>query len=96
MQKEIDQHIEKGDTDQQTLDAFVAEYGPTVLLEPPKHGFNLLAWAMPVLLPLFALFIVWEVVRRWKRKAALVPAGGPPIDHEFLARAQRESGKDVE
>lgn len=96
MQKEIDQHIEKGDSDQQTLDAFVGEYGPTVLLEPPKHGFNLLAWAMPVLLPLFALFIVWEVVRRWKRKAALAPAGGPPIDHEFLARAQRESGKDVE
>jgi hypothetical protein len=33
-------------------------------------------------------------VRRWKRKTTLAPAGGPPVDHEFLARAQRETSRD--
>jgi Cytochrome C biogenesis protein len=93
MQKEVDQHVDAGDSDQAILDAFVSEYGPTVLLEPPKRGFNLLAWIFPVAIPLIALILVWEVVRRWKRKATLVPAGGPSIDHEFLARAQRESSR---
>jgi cytochrome c-type biogenesis protein CcmH len=94
MQKAIDKHIEQGDSDQATLDAFVGEYGPTVLLEPPKHGFNLLAWIIPVVLPLAALLMVWEVVRRWKRKATLAPAGGPSIDPAFLQRVERELQKE--
>jgi cytochrome c-type biogenesis protein CcmH len=94
MQKEIDAHVSKGDSDDATLDAFVEEYGPTVLEEPPKHGFNMLAWIMPIVLPLLALVVVWEVVRRWRHKAALAPAGGPAIDDEFLSRARREAGND--
>lgn len=94
MQKEIDAHVTKGDSDDATLDSFVQEYGPTVLVEPPKHGFNMLAWLMPIVLPLLALVVVWEVVRRWRHKAALAPAGGPGIDDEFLSRARREAGKD--
>ncbi len=98
MQKEIDAHVAKGDSDDATLDAFVQEYGPTVLEEPPKRGFNLLAWLMPIVLPILALVVVWEVVRRWRHKAALAPAGGPgglsAIDAEFLSRARREAGKD--
>jgi hypothetical protein len=94
MQKVVDQHVDQGDSDQSILDAFVAEYGPTVLLEPPRRGFNLLAWIFPVAIPLIALILVWEVVRRWKRKAMLVAAAGPPVDHEFLSRAQREASRD--
>jgi cytochrome c-type biogenesis protein CcmH len=94
MQKEIGAHVAKGDSDDATLDAFVQEYGPTVLVEPPKRGFNILAWLMPIVLPLLALVVVWEVVRRWRHKAALAPAGGPGIDDEFLSRARREAGED--
>ena len=57
-----------------------------------KHGFNLLAWIIPVALPLGALLLVWELVRRWKRRATLVPAGGlRRIDPAFLQRVERES-----
>jgi cytochrome c-type biogenesis protein CcmH/NrfF len=98
MQKSIDKHIDAGDSDQQINDAFVAEYGPTVQLEPPTHGFNLLAWVMPIALPLAALVIVWEVVRRWRKKTALVAVGGPAfaggVDPALLERAKREVGKD--
>jgi cytochrome c-type biogenesis protein CcmH/NrfF len=93
MQKDLDDRVAKNETDDAILAAYVTQYGPTVLVEPPKRGFDLLAWVMPVLMPILALLLVWYVVRSWRRKAQLAPAGGPPVDAEFLARAQRESGK---
>jgi len=93
MQKDLDDRVGKNETDDAILAAYVTQYGPTVLVEPPKRGFDLLAWVMPVLMPILALLLVWYVVRSWRRKAQLAPAGGPPVDAEFLARAQRESGK---
>jgi cytochrome c-type biogenesis protein CcmH/NrfF len=96
MQKDLDDRVAKNESDDAILAAYVTQYGPTVLVEPPKKGFDLLAWVMPVAMPLFALILVWFVVRSWRKKARLAPAGGPPIDAEFLARAQRESGKSDE
>ena len=93
MQKDLDDRVAKNETDDAILAAYVTQYGPTVLVEPPKRGFDLLAWVMPVLMPILALLLVWYVVRSWRKKAQLAPAGGPPVDAEFLARAQRESGK---
>jgi cytochrome c-type biogenesis protein CcmH len=94
MQKDLDAHVTRGESDDQILQAMVEQYGPTVLVEPPKKGFDLLAWVMPIAVPLIALVLVWEVVRRWRHKATLASAGGPPVSAEFLARAQREAGKE--
>jgi cytochrome c-type biogenesis protein CcmH/NrfF len=94
MLKEANDRISGGSSDDLVLQSFVQEYGPTVLIEPPKAGFNLLAWIMPVALPILALFAVWIVVRRWRLRAALAPAGGPPIAPELLARARHESDKE--
>jgi cytochrome c-type biogenesis protein CcmH/NrfF len=94
MQKDLDAHVTRGESDDQILQAMVEQYGPTVLVEPPKKGFDLLAWIMPIAVPLIALVLVWEVVRRWRHKAALAPAGGPQVSAEFLARAQREAGRE--
>jgi hypothetical protein len=94
MQKDLDAHVNKGESDDQILQAMVEQYGPTVLVEPPKKGFDLLAWIMPVAVPLIALVLVWAVVRRWRHNATLAPAGGPPVNAEFLARAQQEAGRE--
>jgi cytochrome c-type biogenesis protein CcmH/NrfF len=96
MQKDLDDRVSKNESDDAILAAYVTQYGPTVLVEPPKKGFDLLAWIMPVLLPILALILVWYVVRNWRKKAQLAPAGGPPIDAQFLARAQRETKGDLE
>ena len=96
MQKDLDVRVNKNESDDAILAAYVTQYGPTVLVEPPKKGFDLLAWIMPVLLPILALVLVWYVVRNWRRKAQLAPAGGPHIDAEFLARAQQEAKGDLE
>jgi hypothetical protein len=94
MQKDLDAQVTRGESDDQILQAMVEQYGPTVLVEPPKKGFDLLAWIMPIVVPLIALVLVWEVVRRWRHKATLAPAGGPQVSAEFLARAQREAGRE--
>jgi cytochrome c-type biogenesis protein CcmH/NrfF len=93
MQKDLDDRVAKNQTDDEIMAAYVTQYGPTILIEPPKKGFDLLAWVMPVLLPILALILVWFVVRNWRKKAQLAPAGGPPVDAEFLARARSEAGK---
>jgi cytochrome c-type biogenesis protein CcmH/NrfF len=92
--KEIDARVARGDSDDLILQSFVQEYGPTVLIEPPKSGFNWLAWIMPVLFPIVALLLVWQVVRRWHRHAALAPASGPPLSDELMARARREADRE--
>jgi cytochrome c-type biogenesis protein CcmH/NrfF len=94
MQKEVAQRVDRGDSDDLILQSFVQEYGPTVLPDPPKKGFTWLVWIAPVVAPLLALFLIWEVVRRWRRRVALAPAGGPPISAELLDRARREVDKD--
>jgi cytochrome c-type biogenesis protein CcmH len=96
--KEIDQRIARGESDDLILQDFVQEYGPSVLVSPPAKGFDWLVWLMPVVLPVLAVILVWEVVRRWRRRAELQPvaAAGPPISPELLARARQEAEKDAD
>jgi cytochrome c-type biogenesis protein CcmH len=92
--KEIDARVARGDSDSLILQSFVQEYGPTVLLEPPKAGFDWLAWIMPVAFPVVALLLVVLVVWRWHQRAALAPASGPPLSAEMMERARREADKE--
>jgi cytochrome c-type biogenesis protein CcmH/NrfF len=95
MQKDLDVRVGRNESDDAILTAYVQQYGPTVLVEPPKRGFDLLAWIMPVLLPLIALVLVWQAVRRWRHKAVLAPAGGSAIDPGLLARVEREASGET-
>ena len=92
--KEIDARVARGDSDSLILQSFVQEYGPTVLIEPPKAGFDWLAWIMPVAFPVVALLLVVLVVWRWHHRAALAPAAGPPLSAEMMERARREADKE--
>jgi cytochrome c-type biogenesis protein CcmH len=94
MQKEVAERVNRGDSDDLILQSFVQEYGPTVLPDPPKKGFTLLVWIVPIVAPLIALYLIWEVVRRWRRRQELAPAGGPPISAELLDRARHEANPD--
>jgi cytochrome c-type biogenesis protein CcmH len=93
MIKEVNSAVARNESDDLTLQGFVQEYGPNVLSEPPAKGFNWAAWIVPIVAPLLAFYVLWEVVRRWRQRAALSPAGGPPVSPEFLARAKDESNR---
>jgi cytochrome c-type biogenesis protein CcmH/NrfF len=94
MLKELDDRVARNEPDDLTLQAFVQEYGPTVLAEPTKTGFNRVAWIMPILMPLVALYVFWEVVRRWRQRSALELASGPAVSPDLLARVQREEERE--
>jgi cytochrome c-type biogenesis protein CcmH len=44
----IRQRIAAGETKSEIKQELVAEFGPAILAEPPKHGFGLLAWLLPL------------------------------------------------
>jgi cytochrome c-type biogenesis protein CcmH len=48
MKAEIRRRIAQGWTKKQILDEMVANFGPGVLSTPATHGFDLLAWALPI------------------------------------------------
>ncbi|MFZ3201892.1 MAG: cytochrome c-type biogenesis protein [Candidatus Acidiferrales bacterium] len=93
MLKELDDRIARGESDDLILQDFVQEYGPAVLAEPPRKGFDWLVWIAPVVLPIIAFIFLWEVVRRWRRHSILLPEG-PAISPELLARARHEAGEE--
>jgi cytochrome c-type biogenesis protein CcmH len=94
MLKELDDRVARNEPDDLTIQAFVQEYGATVLASPPTTGFNRAAWIMPIAVPLIALYLFFELVRRWRQRSAVATASGPPVSAELLARAQREAEKD--
>lgn len=95
MLKELDERIARGDSDELVLQSFIQEYGPTVLVDPPKTGFTGLVWVVPIVAPLLALWLVWELVRRWRQRAVLTPTGGAQVSPELLARARQEADRNL-
>src|SRR5882724_10071016 len=72
--KEIDAHIATGKTDGQVLQAMIQEYGPLAYVEPPKSGFGLVAWLMPILYLLGGTALVIMVMKRWRKRPVAVAA----------------------
>ncbi len=88
----ITARIAAGDTKSQIKAKLVAQFGPAILAEPSKHGFNLLAWVLPFLaLGLGAAVLAW-LVWRWsrRRESVVVAAGGAPVDPELERRLDDE------
>ena len=94
MMKQLEERIARNEPDDLTLQAFVQEYGPTVLSAPPAKGFNRVAWIAPVVFPIVALVIVWDVIRRWKQRGSVAAAASPNVSEDLLARARRESDRN--
>jgi cytochrome c-type biogenesis protein CcmH/NrfF len=97
--KEIDQHLAQGQTEQQIIEAFIAKYGTIAYVEPPKHGFGLLAWLMPVIYTVVGLAIAVFVVKKWaSRKPALASTATARsgASQEALARARARVAHETE
>jgi cytochrome c-type biogenesis protein CcmH/NrfF len=80
MLKEIDTHIAAGLNDQQVLDAMIKQYGPLAYVEPPKSGFGLVAWLMPIFYLLAGLALVVVVMKRWRKRPVPVASAASASD----------------
>ena len=93
IEREIQIRIREGWTKTQIKNFLVQQYGESILASPPKHGFNLLAWLLPIVGLIGAAAVLAVAAWGWSRGRAEpdVPAiqssnGQGPMDPELERR----------
>ena len=84
--------IRAGDTKSEIEDKLVDQFGQGVLAKPATHGFDLLAWVLPIAGLLGGAAVIAVLAWRWSRAA---PRGRPaperpPLDPELERRVDEE------
>lgn len=93
MKRFIARRIAAGDTKSGIEGKLVAQFGRSVLAEPSRHGFDLLAWLLPIAGALAAAGMLAFLAWRWSRSRPATPvaaAVGPPLDPELEGRLDAE------
>lgn len=67
MRAVVKDQLRAGRTPDEVKAYFISKYGEWILLEPKPHGFNILVYAMPVLLVIVGLGVIFLAVRKWTR-----------------------------
>ena len=89
--------LEQGWTEDRIRAYFVESYGPSVVMEPPRSGFSLLAWAMPAVALAAAAVALAVALRRMRRRRPPAPDESPLSDEEsaeYLARVEDAIASD--
>ena len=91
----ITRRIKAGDTKSEIKHRLVSEFGEAVLAAPPRHGFDLLAWLLPLLGLAGSGAVILVLARRWTRQAreppqALQADDAAPLDPRLARRLDEE------
>ncbi len=84
---ELRTSIAGGGSDDVILASFQEKYGPTILAAPMLTKFNIVAWIVPPILLLLGIGGTVILVRRWRLRAAALPA--TPRSPQFLATREK-------
>ena len=97
MREFIRERIAAGDSEEEIEAALVGQFGEAVLASPPKEGFNLLAWVLPLAAGAVAIAAVAVALRRWSRtrpesapEEAASANGRPALSPELERRVDEE------
>ena len=82
----IEQKLAQGQSEEQIIQFFVAQYGEQVLAAPPKRGFNLMAWVTPFVAILLGGIAIYIALRK------LVGRGARSQDYA-VAESAKENEK---
>jgi len=92
---DIRKMLAAGKTRQEILDHYVEKYGTEILASPPKTGFNLISYWMPVVFVLLGFIVVAAIVKVWigrlPKHLSTPPAAGA-VDHDI----DEETSKQIE
>jgi len=100
--EQIRSMLAEGKTSDEIKQYFVDTYGDRVLNEPPRTGFNWLAYIVPPLVILLGAFGVVQLLKGMKKPVAASPAGGAArsetqktesLVDEYAARFEEEVRK---
>jgi len=93
----LQQRIRQGWTRSQIIDEEVDIWSPRILAAPPRHGFDLLAWVLPLAGILGAAGVVGVLAWQWSRRReepedvpGVVSLNGRPLDPELERRLDEE------
>ena len=91
----IRHEIAQGKTKDEIIDDLVAQYGTSVLAEPPKSGFDLTAWLVPGIAIIIAAIAIAFGLRRWRRagrtrEETAATNGNEPLDSEDRERLESD------
>jgi cytochrome c-type biogenesis protein CcmH len=96
MRGELLASLDRGDSDDLTLQAFVQKYGTTVIAAPTNKGFDRVAWIMPFVALALGFVALVVIVRAWKNRPVpaladgVRPLRGPELER-FRDQAQKET-----
>jgi cytochrome c-type biogenesis protein CcmH len=91
----VRRRIKAGDTKSEIKHRLVSEFGEAVLAAPPRHGFDLLAWLLPLLGLAGSGAAILVLARRWTRQArepskSLQADDADPLDPSLARRLDEE------
>ena len=89
----IRERIAAGDTKSEIKASLVEQFGPSVLAEPPKRGFELVAWVLPLALLSLGAVVVGLLAWQWSRRRGGdegPPDDGAPLDPALERRLDDE------
>lgn len=98
MREVISEKLMAGESKEQIKAYFVTQYGDVVLGQPSREGFNLVAWAFPILATIVGLGWLVYLITTWRKRQAApvgsVPASDVPQplseDDDYLKRVERD------
>lgn len=97
MRNELMAAVTRGDNDDLIQQAFVQEFGPTVLSAPTTSGFDRTAWIFPFVAFGLGVTAVVFVIRAWKNRPTPAPAGGAPrIKAADLEKYREQAGEETD
>jgi cytochrome c-type biogenesis protein CcmH len=94
MIRELRANVQSTSNDEEVLNWFRKQWGVTAVVEPSTHGFELVAWMLPIAGLGLGLLLVVVLIRNWKLRTAPVAAADLNLDPELealRARAHRET-----
>jgi cytochrome c-type biogenesis protein CcmH len=92
----VQRRIDEGATKSQIKRELVAQWGKRILAAPPRHGFDLLAWLLPIVGVLGGAGLLGVLAWRWTRVREPEPApqrwslNGHPLDPDEERRLDEE------
>jgi cytochrome c-type biogenesis protein CcmH len=88
MRAQIEQQLAAGRSAQEVRAGFVAAYGDSVLMSPPRHGPARVAYYLPLIVLGGGGIVAVFLLRRWRRQST-VDGSGADRDGAPLSAAQR-------
>ncbi len=87
VRRDIRRRLSAGESREQILDAYVAQYGKRILVEPPAEGFDRILYVLPPLGLILTAALTIVLVRRFAARghaaAPAAPAGS--VDQAYSA-----------